>query len=471
MIGKLLAIVLASLFLVIGVTIVSRGTTMNPSSIPDATEHPGTFARPTTAHSVSDHPGAIRSELADRAVSEGLPRPALPTPATAATTRLSYSYPDGYALGGAGGAVGIGDVTGDGVLDVAVVVAAPGQISPCRVLVYSRIQGASGLSPVAEHPLDTTCDTFFGGIAVGDINGDGVADVVIGTNEGVAILASNGNGGLTLHSANVGRRVMQVGLLDVDRDGKQDVVGLDWGGIMGNYYPDAATIFHGDGLGGIARWSPFATPQRGYNDLKIADVTGDGLPDLVMASAQSFYFWVIPLASGGGFLAPIAYPAPDQIWVTSAIAVADLNSDGRKDIVVNTPANFPRAALWVYLQRPDGSLDVPIRLDTLDLPGPMLGADLDADWLDDIAVFHPGWDALGTYLQRPEGGMSVERLDDAAAQDLMNRQAIAAGDLDGDGCMDVATTYGNSLAVMWSENCAPRRRGMGGNLPPFRVVR
>lgn len=462
MVGKLLSIILASFLMFVVGAIVYRwmnSESMETIGAGDASSIPG---RALAGRSVPVGPTAIQPSPAASS------RPALPIQAMATPVRLSYSYPEDYALGGWGGAVGIGDVTGDGVLDLAVVVVGAQTGDSCRVAIYTRAVGTSGLSRRAEHPLDDGCNTNSGGMVVGDINGDGVADIVVGTLNGIAILASDGNGGLVLRRAVVGRQIMQVGLIDVDLDGRQDVVGLGWGSITGGYDPTATTIFYGDGSGGVSRWDTLATPQRGYNDLKIADVTGDGLPDLVIASGQAFYFWVIPLAPDGGFLAPVAYPSPDAILVPNAVAVADLNLDGRKDVVVNTPANRPRAALWVYLQGQDGRLGTPIRLSTHDLPGPMLGADLNSDWMDDIAVFHTGWDFLGTYLQLPEGGMSVERLDDALTPDLMNRQSIAAGDLDGDGCMDVATIYVRHLMLMWSENCVPRRAYTGGNLPATR---
>src|SRR4030095_561104 len=81
------------------------------------------------------------------------------------------------------------------------------------------------------------------------------------------------------------RSVNQLGMMDVNRDGHLDIVGLHWS--------DATRLYFGDGTGGFSGTQDLATSQYGFNDLKIGDVTSDGIPDLVIASGQDFDFWVV----------------------------------------------------------------------------------------------------------------------------------------------------------------------------------
>jgi hypothetical protein len=381
---------------------------------------------------------------------------------------LSYSPAEGYEVPGAAGPVAAADVTGDGVPEALVVVS---DVSggPCRVVVF---RSGRPLQQIADIVLDATCDDLFGGMAVGDLNHDGVADVAVGTEDGIALLVSDGQGGLQAHTVSLGRRIDQLGMLDVDLDGRLDVFGLGWGDPSGSYDPLASTIFYGDGLGGIASSMPMATPQRGYNDLKVADVTADGLPDLVIASGQAPSFWVIAHAPGAGLLAPQAYPRPDPTWTTNAVAVVDLNADGYNEIVVNTSANKPIATLWIYTQRGDGTLRPPTKLTTFEMPGTMLGADLNGNRLQDLAILHDGWDALGSYTQLAGGGLGSERLDDAPVQDHANRQGLAIADLDADGCPDALVGHNQfGLVVLRGENCTPRPPARTGGPLPARLLK
>lgn len=381
--------------------------------------------------------------------------------------QLSYAFPVRHAVPGSAGAVAIGDVTGDGAPDIVVAV---GTSSEGLASIYSRKTDGS-FELVRSYGLQAAYAHLNGGIVLADLNRDGTQDIAIGTSDGITLLTSNGTNGATLKRVSTGQAMNQLAAMDVDLDGRMDLVGMTWGNIMGSYMPDASRIFFGDGDGGVSAMQSLATPQRGYNDLKVGDVTGDGFKDLVIVSGQAFDFWVVPHDGVAGFLAPRAYPSPGQSWKSNAVAIADVNGDGRRDVIVNEPANKPYGALWIHLQQAGGALGQPSRMDAWEVPGPMVGTDLNGDGKDDVAVVHEGWGQMGVFLQTASRVLAAPTFWPvvglyAQGADRYNRQGMAAGDFTGDQCPDVALgDYNYGLVILQGADCRPPRT-MSTPLPP-----
>lgn len=374
---------------------------------------------------------------------------------------LQYTFPVRYPLTNAVGAVVIGDLDGDRQNDVAV--AYVGSDNRGKVTVFHR--GATGLVRGQTYDLNTGYNSIFSGMAVGDLNHDGKDDLAVATEIGVCLIVS-GPAGHAPTMIPSDMAVRQIGMMDINRDGHLDVIGMHWGDFMGSYMPNASRMYFGDGAGGIARIQDLATPQRGHNDLKIGDVTSDGVPDLVIASRQAFHAWVIPHNGVDGFKQPVAYPNPSP-RENAGVAIADVNSDGANDVVVAVYANVPVSSLWVYLQL-DGALAAPFRMESLDLPGTMIGHDLNGDGRQDIAVLHEGWGEMGVYLQNAERSLQPEVYASivpptTSGADMYNRQGMAIGDITGDNCPDVAIgDYNWGLIVLEGRNCVSKPRHKSG---------
>lgn len=349
--------------------------------------------------------------------------------------KLDYEPTLRFETPGIAGAAAIGDVTGDGRADMVVVSATTDNKGVLSVFA----QGVDGRTVATmHHEVGAIYNFTQGGLVLSDLDSVGGLDAVVGTTSGIVVVLFDADGRASRSSVVLGREINQLGVLDIDRDGHLDVVGLSWGNILGGPAPEASTLFFNDGSGGLQRAQPMETPQRGYNDLKVGDVTGDGYPDLVITSLQAFHFWVIPHNGSSGFAAPLAHPNQHPIRAYGSTAIGDFNSDRRNDVAVAVLANSD-SAVWVYFQNAAGGLTQPVRLGSLDLAGPMLGHDLDNDARQDLVVLHEGgYERIGRYRQVTHQSQPAEQLfAHTDGGNSFNRQGFAIGDINGDRCPDM----------------------------------
>lgn len=166
-------------------------------------------------------------------------------------------------------------------------------------------------------------------IVTADFDGDGKIDIAVGTNSALVILYGKGDGtfeapqtiltwtgGITPHSA-----------ADMNGDGKPDLVCT---------VPSQIIVLHN--TGGRAFAAPIAIPcNTSLGTLVTADFNGDGKQDMAVVaydhpgstSTDIFTF----LNQGGGVYAQGA--TVSNIWIITGLKTADLNSDGKADLLVS----------------------------------------------------------------------------------------------------------------------------------------
>ena len=253
---------------------------------------------------------------------------------------------NGAASGDAFGTsvAGAGDVDGDGYADF--VVGAPGaSVSATqagRVTVYS---GRTGLV-LWTFDGDSAGDQLGSVVAgAGDVNNDGFADIIAGAplaagggqSRGIARIYSGKTGAIlrTFVGANDGDRLGTSvdGVGDVNGDGKSDV-------IVGSFLAGAKVY---SGASGVALWSftAFVDDRLGFSVAGAGDVDGDGVPDVIVGAPQdgnvflpgAGYAVVYSGATGATLLTLNGVGSGDRFGCAVAGA-KDINGDGRAELMV-----------------------------------------------------------------------------------------------------------------------------------------
>jgi VCBS repeat protein len=174
-----------------------------------------------------------------------------------------------------------GDVDGDGRADV---ITTNTNGSSLTVLLGN---GRTGLDPARGSPITVAPSPF--AMAVGDVDGDGRRDLAVGhfsgqltnrSRDAVTILLGDGKGGFAVAAGSpfpAGHAPIGLALGDVDGDGRADLAVANFGG-------GDVMIFRGDGQG---RFSPAGTfPVGGAPaGIAVADLDGDGRADVVSADS------------------------------------------------------------------------------------------------------------------------------------------------------------------------------------------
>ncbi|MBD9479846.1 FG-GAP-like repeat-containing protein [Pseudoxanthomonas sp. PXM02] len=403
----------------------------------------------------------------------------IPTPRTPAGLN-AFAPQKIYGVGSFVRHVAIGDITGDGRQDALLTTSSWSgpYVEPDKDLrVWLFVQQPDGtLASPKGYPFegDANGGRTGSGLDTGDFNGDGFEDVVVGTLSGITVFLGSSSGlgpGLAYHSQTAGAQAVQsLTVLDVDRDGRLDVVTLSAGKSEGGTGPDdkvGMLIYFGNGRGGIARQSFRARPANvNWGQLRATDVNNDGLLDLTspwsdfVGGYPRGGFEITPHDTGSNF-GPVQrwHPAETLFW-GPGYALGDFDGDGRKDVVVAHSYNTPLAKYAQFKQTPDGGFLEVATWPGFDVPAELLSADMNNDGRDDLLVIHDGWSSIGYMQQLPTGGLDVEIKYEVEQSGNSAMPALAVGDLNGDGCRDVAMSDRNyGLVVLEGRNCMIRANG------------
>ncbi|MCU1347146.1 MAG: hypothetical protein JWO56_176 [Acidobacteria bacterium] len=223
-------------------------------------------------------------------------------------------------------------------------------------------------------------------LQIGDIDGDGRPDLVSPSDQGAVVLINDGAGGLGAAQlvAPAGMQLgYRLGLGDVTGDGALDLVALDRTQTSLIVIPNVGGAFAAD------RWSTVAVSGATLRDVAIGDVTGDGRADLIaqedLGGASGVRTWLLAGASGGGFLPPVQVA---QAEYGGGVVVADVNADGRSDVVLMHEAGY---AIGVLLGGGGGlGAERVYKMPTGASLESLAVADIDCDGCPDVIVADTG---------------------------------------------------------------------------------
>jgi hypothetical protein len=250
------------------------------------------------------------------------------------TFSAATQYPTGTGLPGAQ-SVAIGDLNGDGRLDLVVADASN------RIPI---LLGQVGGGFLAQTPLTFLGLNNLSSVAIADLNGDGRLDLALanyGVSPGdagkVSVLIANVGGGFSIQNLPTGTNSSSVAIGDLNGDGHLDLA-------VANAGSNTVSVLLGNGTGSFSAATPYATGTHPLS-VAIGDLNGDGRADLAVANHDSDTVSVLLGNAGGGFQQQTQYQTgvdPDSV------AIGDLNGDGRLDLAV---ANLSANNVTVLLNR------------------------------------------------------------------------------------------------------------------------
>jgi len=322
----------------------------------------------------------------------------------------------------------VADLNGDGIPDIATSDAVFG---PSTSSVYIG-NGDGTFQQAVAYPTGYFPD----GVAVADFNNDGIPDIAVtnqgdtGSNGSVSILLGNGDGTFQPQIQYRTTLYTSFGVAgDFNHDGVMDLAILDilYGNVQIAYGNGDGTFTTGPLYPGIpsGNFYPY--------DLKIGDLNNDGNLDLVVVDNWGGNLGVLLGNSDGSFQPVQFYKVGNAPW---NVAIGDMNNDGKADLVVS---NYAEQTVGILLGNGDGTFQPMSTYPTAGYSDPTVYlADMNGDGkLDVIAPsFYNtvGPNVLQIFSGNGDGTLQTP-VNYAIAQPL--GQAAIAADLNGDGAPDI----------------------------------
>lgn len=339
----------------------------------------------------------------------------------AAKSALDFSAVPGspFAVNDAPRSIAAGDLNGDGLPDL---VTASENTTVADHLNILIADGNGSFLPATSHAVGWLLTD----VALADFNEDGKLDVVTTTRayDKVCVLPGTGTGGLLPQTCfSVGATPYSLDVADLDGDDHLDVV-------TGDRDANTLSVLLGDGAGGFAAAVPFPTASWPM-DVLIADLNGDDKPELISGNSIDGTVSVLFGNGIGGFTSPVDHSTGGLL---TGISAADVTGDGHVDLVGERDYIGE-----IKILPGDGRGGFgPIRTLNLTPSGALsdlkLG-DVNGDGKLDIVITKQGPAPVGYLLGDGSGGFS----------DVVTTPGITSGsltllDFNLDGRLDIATT-------------------------------
>ncbi|MGB6386309.1 MAG: FG-GAP-like repeat-containing protein [Terriglobales bacterium] len=283
-----------------------------------------------------------------------------------------------------------------------------------------------------------------GSIVTGDFNKDGNLDFAVtyaddGANQYLQIYLGNGAGGFTLKGSTytLGSPYYDLanGLAtaDIRGNGDLDLITIDTGYQSG---VGGVVVLLGNGDGTFQ--APTEMSVNYPSGVAAADINHDGKVDLVVLSRQSGDGIITLMGNGNGtFQAPVFYQEGDNSGPTG-IAIGSLTTKNNADVVI-TVGN----GAYVYLNNGKGVFATPVQYGSSANASSVVITDVNGDKKNDLVVSSSSSGAIWVLLGKGNGTFSAGTSYNTDG----GTQNVVAADFNGDKKLDFATSNSNGQWV------------------------
>jgi hypothetical protein len=348
--------------------------------------------------------------------------------------------PPSYPTGPGPSSLAVKDVNKDGKPDL-VVANGAADADTISVLLgngngtfKARVDFPTGVGPTA--------------VAVVDVSKDGIPDVIV-ANRGdgtVSVLLGNGNGTFkTKVDFPTNPLPAALAVADVDGDGKPDLVVANGNNDLGG----AASVLIGNGNGTFKPKVDFAT--GGFpGAIAVADVNKDGKLDIVVTSGTDSVASVLLGNGNGTFQDRVDYALGlPGMAVAVAVAVVDVNRDGKLDIVA---ADTETNRAFVLLNKGDGTFQDAVDYLVSTRPQSLAVTDVTGDGKPDVVTGDFDANAMSVLAGNGDGTFQ-DKVDSPVGS---TPAALAVADLNGDGVPDIVVADQDpATAIVLLAQCLP----------------
>ena len=313
-----------------------------------------------------------------------------------------------------------------------------------RVLPATLLFVGASLASTFNDPTSHEVGEFPAGVTVGDIDGDGRADIAVATTGEVSLFFNNGSGPGPEQRIDHGPGgARHVEIEDIDDDGDRDLVVLVRSG------DSLIVVLRNQGDGTFAPPEPHGAPGFTFS-LRLADVDLDGDPDALAVSgiAEGAEVTLLRNDGTGSFEVDGSYllAAAPEVYVAD-IGVADLNGDGQLD-VAGCVDNSDAVAL--LLNDGQGGFLSAVAVDLGQrFPKGFRVRDVNDDGRPDLLVSSCFPDELRVGLNDGAGGFVLTDVIPltGVCQSVTNPTRVTAGYFDADTRIDLAYASGSGDSV------------------------